>query len=69
MENSELLIKIREDRPNQVIHSVLGFKESAFGILDVSVDMEIEVMGIKINHYHISLPYTLEKYNNLLNIK
>lgn len=38
--NEEMLKLIREDRPNQTIHSVLGFKLNSYGFYDVRVDMQ-----------------------------
>ena len=65
MNNEEMLEKIRLDRPNQVIHEVISFKENGYGLYDVNVDMEIDLMGTKIKHYNTTLPYPLQKYEEL----
>lgn len=64
MTKEELLTKIREDRPGQVINEVLSFEKNKFGWIDVEVDMEIPYDNIIIHHVRMSLPYPIEVYRN-----
>ena len=67
MTNDEMLELIRLDRPNQVIHKVVDFTPSDFGLMSVKVDMEGKFFDTTIRHMHISLPYPLEKFLKLSN--
>ena len=77
MTNEEMLKLIREDRPNQVIHEVVSFKEHEFkdrGVLyDVSVVMEAKIVPIVseriiIQKMNINLPYPVEAYRKMINL-
>ena len=59
-----MLEKIRKDRPNQVIHEVLGFEKNDLGFYDVRVDMEIEssIFTPKPLHHNIKLAYPVSSY-------
>ena len=65
MVKTDLLKKIRLDRPTQVIHSIIKSKKNKFGFYDVKVDMEGEMMGTKINHFKVTLPYPYAEYVKL----
>ena len=65
MTNDELLEKIRLDRPNQVIHKVVSYKETKFGYLDVDVVMEAEFFGTKVRNVNMTLPYPVKAYIDL----
>ncbi len=71
MSKEELLELLRKDRPNQVIHEVTDFKEhplSKYGVeYEVSVIMQVDMLGTKIKRVHMGgLPYPLKPYNDLL---
>jgi hypothetical protein len=66
MTNEEMLELVRKERPNQVIHKVIDFKPTEFGLISVKVDVEV-IFGSKIRHTRISLPYPLEKFLELSN--
>lgn len=68
MTNEEMLEKIKLDRPAQVIHEVTSFSKNKHGYYDVTVDMEMNLMGTKIKHYHTTLPYPFKKYEELCQI-
>ena len=40
MNNEEMLELIRSDRPNQIIHKIISFKQNEYGFYNVIVDME-----------------------------
>ena len=63
--NEEMLARIRAERPNQVIHEVISFKENELGFFDVIVDMEVKFFGTTIKHSTSKLPYPFEVYNKL----
>ena len=65
MNNEEMLEKIRLDRPNQVIHEVISFKENGYGFYDVKVDMESMFFDTKIKHSKAILPYPFSEYEKL----
>jgi len=65
MTNEEMLSKLREERPNQVIHEVVSFKENDYGFYDVNVDMESDFLGTKVLHTQSKLPYPVSGYNKL----
>ena len=65
MTNEEMLLKIREDRPKQVINDVLSFNENKYGFYDVQVDMESMFLETKILHTHFKLPYPQSGYEKL----
>jgi hypothetical protein len=65
MNNEEMLNKIRLDRPNQVIHEVISFKENEYGFYNVKVDMESMFFDTKIKHSKATLPYPFSEYEKL----
>lgn len=65
MTKEELLIKIREDRPNQVINEVINFNLNDFGFYDVDVDMQVQFFETRILHHKMTIPYPLQSYLNL----
>jgi hypothetical protein len=65
MTNEEILIKLREERPSQVIHEVLSFKENEYGFYDVEVDMESQFFETTVLHSRAKLPYPYAKYEKL----
>jgi hypothetical protein len=65
MTNEEMLVLIRAERPFQVIHEVMSFKENKFGFYDVVVDMQVNFFGTTIKHSTSKLPYPTEAYNRL----
>jgi hypothetical protein len=65
MSNEEILEKIRQDRPTQVIHEVISFKENEYGFYDVKVDMETMFFESKILHAKHTLPYPTSEYEKL----
>lgn len=70
MENytsEEILQKIRDDRPNQVIHEVISFKKSMHGFYDVKVDMETMFFNTTVIHTKCMLPYPMSEYEKLTN--
>ena len=67
--NDEMLIKIRQDRPDQVIHEVLDVKENSYGFYNVKVDMETYFFETKIRHCHTTLPYPIAEYEKLSSIE
>lgn len=69
MTKAELLIKIREDRPGQVIHEVISFEKNKFGHYDVVVDMEGQFFNTTIRHIKQRLPYPLEEFNKLSKVE
>ena len=60
-----MLEKIRQDRPNQVIHEVISFKENEYGFYDVKVEMETMFFETKISHAKHTLPYPMSEYEKL----
>jgi len=62
MTNEEMLVKIREDRPNQVINEVISFKKIRCGYYNVLVDMQSHFFGTTILHTKQHLPYPFSKY-------
>jgi|LakMenEpi03Aug12_release.lakeMendotaPanAssembly.Ray.scaffolds.fasta_scaffold255667_3 hypothetical protein len=64
-DNTEMLQKIRKERPNQVIHQVISFKENEYGFYDVKVDMESMFFESKIKHTKCTLPYPFSEYEKL----
>lgn len=68
MTNEELLEKIRLDRPDQVIHEVLSFKDTKAGYLEVDVIMQAQFFETTVRRTHMTLPYPLEKYMELGNM-
>ena len=67
MTEEELLIKIREDRPDQKIYDVLTFKEISPGIYDAQVDMEYQLFGVKMRGI-LGIVYPRFKFDNVLNL-
>lgn len=65
MTNEEMLIELRKENPNWVIHEVLSFKENDYGFYDVKVDMESMFLGTKVLHTKTKLPYPMKKYEKL----
>lgn len=65
MNNEEMLEKVRQDRPKQVIHEVISFKQNEYGFYDVKVDMETMFFESKIKHTKITLPYPHSEYEKL----
>jgi hypothetical protein len=65
MNNEEMLEKIRQDRPKQVIHEVISFKQNEYGFYDVKVDMETMFFESKIKHTKVTLPYPHSEYEKL----
>ena len=65
IKNTEMLSKIRLDRPDQVIHEVISFKKNEYGFYDVIVDMESMFFTTKIKHTKTTLPYPLSGYEKL----
>lgn len=65
MNKNEMLKKIQLDRPTQVIHKVLSFKENEYGFYNVTVDMENIFFSTRISHVKCTLPYPIKKYENL----
>jgi hypothetical protein len=65
MTQEEMLEKIRQDRPTQVIHEVILFKENEYGFYDVKVDMETMFFETKILHAKHTLPYPMSEYEKL----
>jgi hypothetical protein len=65
MNNEEMLEKIRQDRPKQVIHEVISFKQNEYGFYDVKVDMETMFFESKIKHTRVTLPYPFSEYEKL----
>lgn len=65
MNNEEMLEKIRQDRPKQVIHEVISFKQNEYGFYDVNVDMETMFFESKIKHTRVTLPYPYSEYEKL----
>ena len=68
MTNEELLEKIRLDRPNQIIHEVLSYKETKAGYLEVDVIMPAQFFDTIVSRTHMTLPYPLEKYMEIGNM-
>ncbi|GAH04638.1 unnamed protein product, partial [marine sediment metagenome] len=67
--NDEMLERVREDRPNQVIHEVLGFKKNKFGFYTVEVDMEVMFLKTKVLHAKHKIPYPISLYGALSELK
>jgi hypothetical protein len=65
MNKEELLEKVRQDRPKQVIHEVISFKQNEYGFYDVKVDMETMFFESKIKHNRVTLPYPHSEYEKL----
>lgn len=65
MTNEEILNLVRTDRPDQVIHKVIDFKPSNFGLIEVMVDMEGMFFFTKVKHVHMKIPYPLANYLKL----
>jgi hypothetical protein len=65
MDNTELLEKIRLERPHQTINKVISFKKNIFGFYDVTVEMQGSFVESKIIHYVTVLPYPLSEYLKL----
>jgi hypothetical protein len=65
MNQEEMLEKIRQDRPTQVINEVISFKENEYGFYDVKVDMETMFFESKILHAKHTLPYPTSEYEKL----
>jgi hypothetical protein len=65
MTNEEMLIKIREDWPAQVIHEVFSFKENEYGFYDVEVDKESQFFDTTVLHTRVKLPYPYAEYEKL----
>lgn len=65
MNKQELLNKIREERPHQVINDVLMIQYNEYGFYDVDVDMQSQFFETTILHTHVTLPFPLEKYRML----
>lgn len=70
MIEEELLLLLREDRPEQVIHEVTDFRIhplSKYGVeYEVDVIMEIQFFETKIRRHHIKgLPYPVKPYKDL----
>ena len=70
MSNEELLLLLREDRPDQVIHEVTDFRVhplSKYGVeYEVDVVMETHIFETKIRRHHIKgLPYPIKPYKDL----
>jgi len=63
--NKELLKKIREERPNQVINKVYSYKKNEHGFYDVLVDMEGHFFETKVLHVTETLPYPFSEYEKL----
>lgn len=59
----EMLEKVREDRPDQIIHKVLSYQNSPFGYFDVAVEMDMDQVyggGIVTKHIKTVIPYPLQ---------
>ena len=41
--NEEMLSLLREERPDQIIHKVYGFKKNKYGFYNVEVDMQLKI--------------------------
>ena len=67
MTNDDMLGKIRCDRPNQVIHEVIGFEKNKHGFYDVNVDMQTMIIDTIIKHCVTFIPYPISEYNKLSN--
>ena len=70
MSKKELLLLLREDRPEQVIHEVTDFRVhplSKYGVeYEVDVIMETQFFETKIRRHHIKgLPYPVKPYKDL----
>ena len=65
MNKDELLVKLRLERPEQVIHEVLSFKKNKHGFYNVDVNMETMFFKTKIKNTHITLPYPCSEYEKL----
>jgi hypothetical protein len=70
-ENEEMLKNIRLDRPNQVINEVISVSkdEHIDGLYNVTVDMPIMFFETTILHNSITLPYPLNKFENLSDLE
>ena len=67
MDAKELLVKIREDRPEQTIYEVMDFRELSPGVYDAQVDMDHTFFGFKIRGI-MGIVYPRFKYGNVLNL-
>jgi hypothetical protein len=65
MTNEDMLVKIRKDRPHQLIHEVIDIEKNKYGFYTVNVDMEIMFIDTKVLHGRHKIPYPLSKYNDL----
>jgi len=71
MTNEEMLGKVREDRPNQVIHEVIDFERNEYGFYDVRVDMQADSTDLvilkipTIRHAKVKIPYPISEYDKL----
>lgn len=71
MTNEEMLKKVREDRPEQIIHEVIDFKQNNYGFYDVYADMQAEAIDLDwaqfpiIRHLKTRIPYPISEYNKL----
>lgn len=69
MDAKELLVKIREDRPEQKIHEVISFIEHEPGVYEAlcDLDMHSNFFG-DVEHVKLPLIYPRLKLGNVLNL-
>lgn len=65
MTNEDMLQKVRADRPEQVIHSVLSFEKEKRGLYRVEVLMEGQFFETKVRQMKVSLPYPVKAYEKM----